>query len=160
MHDLTFYRHSSASCSCCVQQGRPREPAFLNQSLVCSLAQLPEAITELTVLAKLDCSNNAKITALPAGLGEAQPSLCEVIANKCKIAEFPASLNVARGLRCLSLSGNVISSLPDEALQGAIRSYASPLASCCAPCQDSHNLYICVADVILDIPVVHVCGLI
>lgn len=90
------------------------------QPIVCRLAELPDAITELVALAKLDCSSNAKLTALPAGLGEAQPSLCEVIANKCKIADFPVSLKCARGLRSLSLSGNAISSLPDEALQGTL----------------------------------------
>jgi Leucine-rich repeat (LRR) protein len=88
--------------------------------LACRLTELPGAITGLEGLAKLDCSQNSKLTALPAGLGEFQPGLREVIANKCKISEFPASLKKAGGLRTLSLSGNAISSLPDDALQGII----------------------------------------
>jgi Leucine-rich repeat (LRR) protein len=96
--------------------------------LECRLNELPDAITELEALARLDCSHNSKLIALPAGLGRSQPRLGEVVANKCRIAEFPASLKQARGLRTLSLSGNVISSLPDDALQGTI--HTSPSLFC------------------------------
>jgi Leucine-rich repeat (LRR) protein len=54
--------------------------------------------------------------------------LREVVANQCKVAEFPASLKQARGLRSLSLSGNVISSLPDDALQGIIHTSSNNAA--------------------------------
>ena len=93
----------------------------------CRLFKLPDSLAGLTGLARLECSENATLLALPAALGASQHALAAVLAERCALRTFPVGLTRAHGLRALSLAGNALETLPASAFAG------SPPSSLTAP---------------------------